>query len=56
VLVLYLGRRIGGQLRPGDDASQAKFFPVDSPPDNIAFRAHEMALAEIIQHVRNRGA
>ena len=46
VLVRYLARRVGGALDPGDDAIDARFFPVDEPPP-IAFRAHEEALADI---------
>ena len=46
VLLLYLARRTGGNLAPGDDAASARFFPVGEPPP-IAFRAHEQALADI---------
>jgi len=46
VLLLYLARRVGGELVPGDDAIDARFFPVGDPPP-IAFRAHEEALADI---------
>ena len=47
VLVMYLTRKVGGELECGDDASDARFFPLDELPDNIAFRAHEAALADI---------
>jgi len=53
VLVLYLANRTGGVLTPGDDAIEAKFFPIDAPPENIAFRAHELALAEVRKHVQD---
>jgi ADP-ribose pyrophosphatase YjhB (NUDIX family) len=46
VLVLYLGRRVGGDVRPGDDADEARFFPLDRTPSEIAFQAHEQALAD----------
>jgi len=46
VLLLYTCRRVGGELKPGDDAIDAQFFPVDKPPE-IAFKAHKLALAEI---------
>jgi len=46
VLVLYLARRIGGELVPGDDASDARFFPLAAPPE-IAFKAHKQALDDI---------
>ena len=47
VLLLYTGRRVGGDLRAGDDASDARFFAIDELPEPIAFRAHVQALADI---------
>jgi len=47
VLVLYLGKRIGGELRCGDDASDAKFYDLGALPAEIAFHAHRSALADI---------
>jgi 8-oxo-dGTP diphosphatase len=47
VLVLYRGRRIGGDLRAGDDALEARFFPLDQTPKEIAFKAHEQALEDL---------
>lgn len=47
VLLLYLARRTGGVLQPGDDASEAGFFPLDGMPGAIAFKAHEQALADV---------
>ena len=47
VLVMYLTRKVGGELECGDDASDARFFLLNELPDNIAFRAHEMALSDI---------
>ncbi|HET6349704.1 MAG TPA: NUDIX hydrolase [Candidatus Krumholzibacteria bacterium] len=47
VLLLYLARRVGGELRAGDDASDARFFPLDATPDDIAFKAHVQAIADI---------
>ena len=47
VLLLYLARRTGGELVPGDDAVDARFFPLDGEPPPIAFRAHKLALADI---------
>ena len=51
VLLLYLARRVGGELVPGDDAVDARFFPIDEPPEDIAFRAHREALADIQEFV-----
>jgi len=47
VLLLYTAVRVGGTLAPGDDAADARFFPVDRPPAEIAFEAHRLALADI---------
>ena len=44
VLILYTAGRAGGRLTPGDDASDARFFPLDRLPDQIAFEAHSRAL------------
>ncbi|MBD3368297.1 MAG: NUDIX domain-containing protein, partial [Candidatus Eisenbacteria bacterium] len=45
VSIAFTGRVVGGRLRPGDDASEARYFPLDSLPDDIAFRTHRDALA-----------
>ncbi len=49
VLILYLGRRDGGDLRCGDDASDARFFELNKLPAEIAFRAHRSALSDIFK-------
>jgi 8-oxo-dGTP diphosphatase len=47
VLLLYLARRVGGELKAGDDASEARYFPINEPPEEIAFQAHRLALNDI---------
>ncbi len=47
ILLLYRARRVGGELRAGDDAVEARFFPLDRTPKDIAFKAHEQALADL---------
>jgi ADP-ribose pyrophosphatase YjhB (NUDIX family) len=47
VLLLYLARRTGGELVPGDDAEEARFFPLDAAPAEIAFKAHVQALSDV---------
>jgi ADP-ribose pyrophosphatase YjhB (NUDIX family) len=44
VFILYRGERTGGQLRAGDDASDAGFFAPDSLPE-IAFASTRHAVA-----------
>jgi ADP-ribose pyrophosphatase YjhB (NUDIX family) len=53
VLILFLARRIedGAQLRCGDDAMDARFYPIDEVPAEIAFKAHIQALAEIKEYI-----
>jgi ADP-ribose pyrophosphatase YjhB (NUDIX family) len=35
--VWFLGRLTGGQLQPGTDAREAKFFPLEALPERMAF-------------------
>ena len=44
VLILYTAARVGGALRPGDDASDARYFDRSALPAEIAFEAHRRAL------------
>jgi len=46
VLILYTATQVGGQLKAGDDAQEAKFFEFDNTPENIAFESHIQALAD----------
>lgn len=50
ILVLYMAERTGGTLVPGDDAIEARWFPLDRPPRDIAFEAHRQALRELAAH------
>jgi ADP-ribose pyrophosphatase YjhB (NUDIX family) len=47
VLIVYTAERVGGRLRPGDDALRAKFFPLTRLPRAIAFASHRQALREL---------
>ena len=53
ILILYLGRQVGGMLRCGDDASDARFFALNSLPADVAFRAHRDALSDIKDQFRD---
>lgn len=46
VLILYTAERTGGRLRPGDDATETRWYPLDRLPRRIAFAAHRRALEE----------
>jgi ADP-ribose pyrophosphatase YjhB (NUDIX family) len=47
VLILYTAERVSGRLRPGDDAIEARFWPLARLPQRIAFAAHRRALVEL---------
>ena len=44
ILIVYWGEIISGQIKPGDDAEDVNFFPLDELPDEIAFTAHRKIL------------
>lgn len=44
ILVVYRGIITGGEVRPGDDAVEAKFFDFQRVPHNIAFESHRQIL------------
>ena len=46
VLILYTAERTGGRLKAGDDATEARYFPLHRLPRSIAFAAHRRALEE----------
>ena len=47
VLIIYRGEIKGGDLSPGDDASDVNFFPLDNLPENIVFSAHREILMKL---------
>jgi ADP-ribose pyrophosphatase YjhB (NUDIX family) len=51
VLILYTADRAGGALTPGDDAIEARYFPLGRLPRDIAFQAHREALEELVAHL-----
>jgi 8-oxo-dGTP diphosphatase len=48
VLVVYHAQIVGGELQAGDDAIEARFFPRDQLPANVAFSSHQRALDRFI--------
>ncbi|RME23894.1 MAG: NUDIX hydrolase [Candidatus Zixiibacteriota bacterium] len=52
VLLLYLGRRVGGEMTASDDASEVRFFPFEALPREIAFEAHRQALRDYDRRFR----
>ena len=47
LLVVYRADIVGGELKAGDDARQARFFKFAQAPPNIAFRIHRNILAAL---------
>lgn len=44
VLVLYAAHLLGGEARPGDDATDVGWFGPDALPERIAFSTHRLVL------------
>ncbi|RLC81998.1 MAG: hypothetical protein DRJ03_05595 [Chloroflexi bacterium] len=45
LIIFYRARPVGGELRAGDDAQDARVFPPDDLPEQLAFRTHRQVLA-----------
>ena len=56
ILVLYVAQQADGTLTPGDDAIEARFFPLARPPKDIAFASHRQALREFAPYVKRHAA
>ena len=52
VVILYRGQVVGGEPRPGDDASEVGFFGPDELPEDIAFATHRRVLAQWREEAR----
>jgi 8-oxo-dGTP diphosphatase len=49
VLVMYWAKVKGGELKPGDDAEEIRFFAREEIPQNIAFLAHRQIIREYFE-------
>jgi 8-oxo-dGTP diphosphatase len=49
VLVMYWANVKGGELKPGDDAEEIRFFAKEEVPENIAFLAHRQIIREYFE-------
>lgn len=55
LLAVYLAEPAGGAERAADDASELGWFPVDAPPEPIAWEPHRRALADLRRRLAAAG-
>jgi len=46
-LIVFLARAVAGDLRAADDADDARFFPLDACPEDIAFDNNRLLLERL---------
>lgn len=51
ILIVYLAEVLGGDLKPGDDASEAKYFPENKIPQNIAFAVQRQVIEDFYKSI-----
>jgi 8-oxo-dGTP diphosphatase len=49
LLAVFYARVVGGVEQAGDDASEVAWFPIDAPPEDIAWQAHRDLAAHLIE-------
>lgn len=54
IIILFVARIVGGELRAGDDASEVAFFAADALPEPIGFASHRRALGEWVARRKAR--
>ena len=47
ILIVYRGEYVSGELKPGDDASEAEWFDLGATPENIAFSTHRRVIENL---------
>lgn len=48
-VAVYLARPVGGRLRAGDDADDARYFALDALPENVAFENNRRILTKLLE-------
>ena len=56
IIIIYRAEVVGGELRPGDDASEACFFGPAELPQEIAFDSNREALRQWQSSSQGKGA
>ncbi|MEJ2745847.1 MAG: NUDIX hydrolase [bacterium] len=54
VVHVYFGEKVGGQMRPGDDVSSVRMFPLDKLPSRVAFKSHLEVIEQFKEKRRRR--
>ena len=49
VVCFFLTEVVGGELRAGDDAQDARTFPLDALPEEIAFSTHREVIGDLLE-------
>ncbi|MFZ5515679.1 MAG: NUDIX domain-containing protein [Candidatus Zhuqueibacterota bacterium] len=55
VLIVFRGKILRGQARPGDDASEIGFFSFNELPEKIAFHSHQQILTQLKEYYQPYG-
>ncbi len=50
-LVVYLARAVAGELAAADDATEARFFPLDKLPEDLAFENNRQILGQLVRDI-----
>ncbi|UCE05960.1 MAG: NUDIX hydrolase [bacterium] len=51
VLIVYWAEIVNGQLTPGDDAEEVRFFSLNKLPEDIAFTSHRKILERLVSSI-----
>ncbi len=49
VVCFFLCEPVGGELRAGDDAQDARIFPLDDLPEDLAFSTHREVIKDLLE-------
>lgn len=56
IIILFSAKILGGNLRPGDDASQVEYFAADALPADVGFESHRRALRDWVTRRGRNGS
>ncbi len=47
--IWFAGRVVGGEMAPGDGVRELRFFPLDAPPDEMAFDGDKLVIERLLR-------